>query len=417
MACGCDDNCDTKQTLMPVDQALELLLNNAIPDGETEVLDLIDAGGRILAEDICSSINVPPADNSAMDGYAVRSADFNGNERKSLPISQRICAGSVGTVLEENTAARIFTGASIPAKADAVIMQEVCEVEGDNVIISGPIIAGKNLRKAGEDIAIGDTILKVGDKLKPQDLGLAASVGIAKLKVYRRLRVGIFFTGDELREPNEKLNPGQIYNSNRYMLRGLLQNLGCEIIDLGIVEDTLEATRNAMREAAEKSDLVMTSGGVSVGEEDYVRIALEELGQLDMWRINIKPGKPLAFGKIGDTPFLGMPGNPVSVFATFCVFAHPYIQKKSGATDVLPNSFITPAGFEWKKKGYRCEYIRARIKKDAAGNASIILFPHQGSGVLTSTSWANGLAVIPPNTTVEKGDKIEFIPFSEMAVY
>ncbi len=416
MACGCDDNCDTKQTLMPVDQAMELLLANAIPSDETETVDLMDAGGRILAEDLCSTINVPPADNSAMDGYAVRCADFNGDEKISLPISQRICAGSVGAELEANTAARIFTGASIPAGADAVIMQEVCKVEGDNVIISGPVAVGTNLRKAGEDIAVGDTILKVGNKLKPQDLGLAASVGISQLKVYRRLRVGIFFTGDELREPDQKLNPGQIYNSNRYTLCGLLQNLGCEIIDLGIVEDTLDATRNAMQEAAEQSDLVMTSGGVSVGDEDYVRIALEELGQLDMWRINIKPGKPLAFGKVGNTPFLGMPGNPVSVFATFCIFAHPYIQKKSGATDVMPNSFMTPAGFEWKKKGYRCEYVRARIEKDASGKSSITLFPHQGSGVLTSTSWANGLAVIPPSTVVEKGELVEFIPYSEMAV-
>ena len=416
MAYGSDDTCDTKQTLMPIDQALTLLLENAIPSGETESVDLMDASSRILAENLCSTINVPPADNSAMDGYAVRSADFKGDEKVRLLISQRICAGLVGTELATKTAARIFTGASIPSGADAVIMQEVCEVEGEHVIISGPITAGANIRKTGEDITVGDTILKIGDKLKPQDVGLAASVGIAKLTVYHRLRVGIFFTGDELREPNQMLNPGQIYNSNRYTLRGLLQNLGCDIIDLGIVGDTLDATRNAMQEAAEKSDLVMTSGGVSVGEEDYVRIALEELGQLELWRINIKPGKPLAFGKVGDTPFLGMPGNPVSVFATFCVFAYPYIQKKSGATEVMPNSFMTPAGFEWKKKGYRCEYARARIEKNALGESSIILFPHQGSGVLTSASWANGLAVIPPDTTVEKGELVEFIPFSEMAV-
>ena len=416
MACGCDDNCDTKQTLMPVDQALELLLNNATPLDETETVDLIDAGGRILAENLCSNLNVPPADNSAMDGYAVRSADFTSEEKQRLPVSQRICAGEVGAELEVKTVARIFTGASIPAGADAVIMQEYCEVDGDSIMTSGPVGAGTNLRKAGEDITVGDTILKIGDKLKPQDLGLAASVGVSKLKVYRRLRVGIFFTGDELREPGTELKAGQIYNSNRYTLRGLLANLGCEIIDLGIVKDTLEATRNAMSEAAEKSDLVMTSGGVSVGEEDYVRIALEEIGQLDLWRINIKPGKPLAFGKIGDTPFLGMPGNPVSVFATFCVFAHPYVQKKAGATDVLPNSFMTPAGFEWNKKGSRCEYVRARIEQDASGKASITLFPHQGSGVLTSTSWANGLAIIPPQTIINEGDSVEFIPFSELSV-
>ena len=416
MACGCDDHCDTKQTLMPVDKALALLLNNAIPLGETETVDLIDAGGRILAEDLCSNLNVPPADNSAMDGYAVHSVDFIHAEKQSFPISQRICAGDVGTELKTKTVARIFTGASIPAGADAVIMQEYCQVDGDNMMTNGAVSAGTNLRKAGEDIAVGDTILKIGDKLKPQDLGLAASVGISQLKIYRRLRVGIFFTGNELCEAGTELKAGQIYNSNRYTLRGLLANLGCEIIDLGIVKDTLEATRDAMTEAAEKSDLVMTSGGVSVGEEDYVRIALEEIGQIDLWRINIKPGKPLAFGKIGDTPFLGMPGNPVSVFATFCVFAHPYIQKKSGATNVLPNSFMTPAGFEWNKKGYRCEYVRARIDKNSSGQAAITLFPHQGSGVLTSTSWANGLAIIPPQTLINKGDSVEFIPFSELSV-
>jgi molybdopterin molybdotransferase len=416
MVCGSDDSCDSKQTLISVDKALELLLNNAIPLGETETVDLIDANGRILAEDLCSSLNVPPADNSAMDGYAVRSVDFTSDEKQSVPISQRICAGEIGTELEAKTVARIFTGASIPVGADAVIMQEHCEVDGDRMMTSASISAGTNLRKAGEDIAIGDTILKTGDKLKPQDIGLAASVGISKLKVYRRLRVAIFFTGNELCEPGTELKAGQIYNSNRYTLRGLLANLDCEIIDLGIVKDTLEATRNAMTEAAKTSDLVMTSGGVSVGEEDYIRIALEEIGQLDLWRINIKPGKPLAFGKIGNTPFLGMPGNPVSVFATFCVFAHPYIQKKSGATNVLPNSFMTPAGFEWNKKGSRCEYLRARIEQNLSGEASIRLFPHQGSGVLTSTSWANGLTVIPPQTIINEGDSVEFIPFSELSV-
>ncbi len=323
-ACGCDDiGCDSGQTLLPIDEAIQLLLNNAKPVTETEKRPLNEAQGRILAENLSSSVNVPPADNSAMDGYAVRSADLAGTEEKLLPISQRIPAGSMGTALEPGTAARIFTGAPIPPGADAVIMQEVCTPEGNGVKITGPVPTGKNIRKAGEDIHTGDNILTVGTQLKPQDIGLAASVGIAEVTVYKRLRVGIFFTGDELREPGEKLEPGQIYNSNRHTMRGLLQNLNCDVIDLGTVEDTLDATKSAMLKAAEVSDLIMTSGGVSVGEEDYIRIALEELGQLDMWRINIKPGKPLAFGKIGDIPFLGMPGNPVSVFATFCIFARP----------------------------------------------------------------------------------------------
>lgn len=416
--CGCDDiGCDTGNKLMPIEDAIQMLLDNANPIQETETLSLIAAQGRILAEDLSSSVDVPPHDNSAMDGYAVRSDDLREEHEVLLPISQRIPAGQMGTELQAGTAARIFTGAPIPLGADAVVMQEVCIAEGDNVKITGPISAGKNLRKAGEDIRIGDSILKAGTKLKPQDIGLAASVGIGEVTVYKRLRVGIFFTGDELREPGEALEPGQIYNSNRHTMRGMLQNLNCEIIDLGTVEDTLEATKSAMLKAASEADLVMTSGGVSVGEEDYIRIALEELGQLDMWRINIKPGKPLAFGKVGDTSFLGMPGNPVSVFATFCIFARPFILKKQGAKEIKANSFRVPAAFEWSKPGKRHEYVRARVAPDESGRPVIKLYPHQGSGVLTSTSWANGLAVIPADTIVKPEDIMEFIPFSELGIF
>lgn len=411
-ACGCDDiGCDDGQKLMPINKALELLLDNASPITKTEKVTLIEAQGRILAEDLSSTINVPPADNSAMDGYAVRSVDLVDSTEKLLPISQRIPAGVMGTELKAGTAARIFTGAPIPYGADAVVMQEVCVEVDEGVKISGPIPAGKNVRNAGEDIRTGDAILKSGIKLKPQDIGLAASVGIGEINVFKRLKVGVFFTGDELREPGEKLEAGQIYNSNRHTMRGLLENLNCEIIDLGTVEDTLEATKSAMLKAAEMSDLVMTSGGVSVGEEDYIRIALEEIGQLDMWRINIKPGKPLAFGKVDDTAFLGMPGNPVSVFATFCIFARPFILQKQGANETKANSFMVPAAFEWGKAGKRHEYVRARVE-----NGVIELFPHQGSGVLTSTSWANGLALIPADTTVKPQDLIEFIPYSELSV-
>ena len=417
-ACGCDDiGCDTGTTLMPIEDALHMLLNNANPITETEKLALTVAHGRILAEDLFSNINVPPHDNSAMDGYAVRSTDFEGTEEVSLPVSQRIPAGKMGEPLQAGTVARIFTGAPIPEGADAVVMQEVCTVDGDNIKITGPIPVGKNLRNAGEDIKTGDSILKTGTKLKPQDIGLVASVGIGEVTVYKRLRVGIFFTGDELREPGETLEAGQIYNSNRHTMHGLLENMNCEVIDLGTVEDTLEATKTAMLKAAAETDLVMTSGGVSVGEEDYIRIALEEIGQLDMWRINIKPGKPLAFGKVGDTSFLGMPGNPVSVFATFCIFARPFILKKQGATETKPNSFRVPAAFEWPNAGRRHEYVRARVEPDNHGRPTITLYSHQGSGVLTSTSWANGLAIIPADTVVNFEDIIEFIPFTELAVY
>lgn len=412
---GCDDG----QKLMPIDEALALLLNNAEPITETEKLPLTEAQGRILAEGLSSTIEVPPHNNSSMDGYAVRSADLADSSEKLLPISQRIPAGVMGSELKVGTVARIFTGAPIPAGADAVVMQEVCTLVGEGesegigsaVKITGPVPAGKNIRNAGEDIKTGDAILKAGIKLKPQDIGLAASVGIGEVSVYKRLRVGIFFTGDELREPGETLEAGQIYNSNRHTMRGLLENLNCEIIDLGTVEDTLEATKAAMLKAAEQTDLIITSGGVSVGEEDYIRIALEEIGQLDMWRINIKPGKPLAFGKVGNTPFLGMPGNPVSVFATFCIFARPFILQKQGASETKANSFMVPAAFEWEKAGKRHEYVRAKTE-----DGVIKIFPHQGSGVLTSTSWANGLAIIPADTTIQLKDMVEFIPFSELSV-
>lgn len=412
-ACGCDDiGCDNGQELMPIEDALTLLLKSATPVTETENIPVIEAHGRILAEDLSSTINVPPHDNSAMDGYAVYSSNLAHPREEILPISQRIPAGVMGTELKKGTAARIFTGAPIPAGADAVVMQEVCTATGDKVKITGPIPTGKNIRYAGEDITVGDSILKSGTKLKPQDIGLVASVGIEGITVYKRLRVAVFFTGDELREPGEALSPGQIYNSNRPTMIGLLEKLNCEVIDLGTVEDTLEATKKAMLQAAEESDLVMTSGGVSVGEEDYVRLALEELGQLELWRINIKPGKPLAFGNLEGTPFLGMPGNPVSVFATFCIFARPFILQKQGCNETKANSFMVPAVFEWPKAGNRHEYLRARFD-----NGSIHLYPHQGSGVLTSTSWANGLAVIPSDTVVKPNDTIEFIPFSELSVY
>jgi len=414
-----DKDCDSGQKLMTIDDALSLLLSHAQPITETEKLPLDQAHGRILSEDLTSSIQVPPHDNSAMDGYAVHSSDLANNKEVLLPVSQRIPAGTMGTPLKAGTAARIFTGAPIPPCADAVVMQEVCtvinnekgEVVKSSVKITGPIPAGKNIRKSGEDIDIGATILKAGTKLKPQDIGLAASVGIGEINVYKRLKVGVFFTGNELREPAETLEAGQIYNSNRHTMRGLLQNLNCEVIDLGTVEDTLEATKNAMLKAAEQADIIMTSGGVSVGEEDYIRIALEEIGQLDLWRINIKPGKPLAFGSIQSTPFLGMPGNPVSVFATFCIFARPFILQKQGASNTKANSFMVPANFTWAKAGKRHEYLRARTE-----NGKIELFPHQGSGVLTSTSWANGLALIPADTTVKPDDMVEFTPFSELSI-
>ena len=310
-----NNSCDYQQTLLPIDEALSLLESKAIPISDIEEVELKTALGRILAQDLSSKINVPPADNSAMDGYAINTSDLSSDTENKLKVSQRICAGQTGIALETGSAARIFTGAPIPENANAVVMQENCEVTYEDVIIRGKVSSGANIRKAGEDIRENTIILKAGQKLRAQDLGLAASVGFAKIPVKRRLKVAVFFTGDELRDPGEELSAGQIYNSNRYTMHGLLEGMGCDVIDLGNVEDTLEATTAAMQKAAEVSDLVMTSGGVSVGEEDHIRKALEHLGTLDMWRINVKPGKPFAFGQIHplskndpsvSTPFLGL---------------------------------------------------------------------------------------------------------------
>ena len=420
MAVDINNSCDIRQTLMPLDEALIQLESRANPVKAIEQVLLSDALGRVLAQDVVSNINVPPADNSAMDGYAVRASELV--QDKPLVVSQRICAGETGEELKPNTVARIFTGAPIPMGADAVIMQENCDYnEKENTVtIHESAKSGSNIRLAGEDIVSGSIILKAGQKLRAQDIGLAASVGVAELSVKQRITVAVFFTGDELRDPGETLKAGQIYNSNRYTLSGLLKSLGCDVIDLGNVEDTLESTVKAMQNAAEKADLVMTSGGVSVGEEDHIRKALEQLGQLNMWRVNIKPGKPFAFGEINIkdkiTPFIGLPGNPVSVFATFCIFARSYILKAQGVEDTKANHFMVSSGFELNGKESRNEYLRVRLENNDSGKTSLRLYPNQSSGVLTSASWANGFAFIPAHTKVEQGDLIEFTPFSEYGV-
>jgi len=422
MANVLNNSCDARQTLMPLDKALAELEARAIPIKNIVQVSLKESLGRVLAQDLVSTIHVPPADNSAMDGYAIRATDLSIENENKFVVSQRICAGESGEKLSPNTAARIFTGAPIPEGADSVVMQENCEYnqETDKVIIKELVKSGSNVRQAGEDILSGATILMAGQKLRAQDIGLAASVGVAELSVKQRLKVAVFFTGDELCDPGETLKAGQIYNSNRYTLTGVLNSLGCDVIDLGNVEDTLESTVKAMQSAAEQADLVMTSGGVSVGEEDHVRKALEQIGQLDMWRVNIKPGKPFAFGQINTQektiPFIGLPGNPVSVFATFCIFARPYILKTQGVADTHANSFMAPSGFELDGKESRNEYLRVRLEINETGQSALSLYPNQSSGVLTSASWANGFAFIPANTRVEQGDMVEFTPFSEFSI-
>ncbi|HHJ36686.1 MAG TPA: molybdopterin molybdenumtransferase MoeA [Gammaproteobacteria bacterium] len=401
-------DCCATPGLITVEQAIEKILSQAVPVAQTEKVDILYALNRVLAEDLRSSIDVPGYDNSAMDGYAVRSADCKvaGNV---LPVTQRIPAGQVGIKLEAGTAARIFTGAPVPEGADAVVMQEMCEQINDDVTINAVIDKGSNVRCAGEDIALGSTVLDKGTRLRPQELGLLASVGLAEFKVNRKLKVATFFTGDEIVAPGKPLAPGQIYNSNRYTLRGLLQSMGCDIIDLGIVPDTLEATLDVLERAAAESDLVITSGGVSVGEEDYVRIALQQLGELNMWRIAMKPGKPVAFGRVGKTLFMGLPGNPVSVFVTFLLFARMLILKMQGTDDHRMPRVSVVADFDWPAVK-RQEYLRVKIThKDDRVLAQ--LYPHQGSGVLSSASWADGLVEAPLNSVISKGDRVDYLPF------
>lgn len=398
----------TKQ-MLTLDEALAQLLAGARTVTETEQLDAMEACGRVLAADQYSALNVPPCDNSSMDGYAVRRSDV-GAPGTRLRVAQRIPAGSIGQALDPGTAARIFTGAIIPPGADAVVMQELCEHAGDSVIVNHVPAPGEWIRRAGEDISGGSRILSAGTRLRAQEMGLAASVGLARLPVFRRLRVALLSTGNELVMPGEPLPEGAIYNSNRYTLRGLLTQLGCEISDLGIVPDDLQATRRVLREACDH-DLILTSGGVSVGEEDHVKPAVEAEGELNLWKIAIKPGKPLAFGRVGGrTAFIGLPGNPVSSFVTFVILVRPFILRAQGAERTAPRVQALRADFDWPKPDPRREFLRARVN-DQDG---LDLFPNQSSGVLTSTVWADGLIDNPPGRAIERGDSVRFLPFSEL---
>jgi molybdopterin molybdotransferase len=411
-----DAGCDINQSAMkPVEEALSFLLQQARPVTDTETVALQEGLGRILARSVRSQVDVPPWDNSAMDGYAVRYQDLV-EFQQGLRITQRIPAGTMGTRLEPGTAARIFTGAPVPPGADTVVIQEVCEVRGDQLLVRQlPTAAGANVRRSGEDILQGEEILKPGLRLAPQHLGLAASVGSAEVEVFRPLKVAVLTSGDELVMPGHPLGEGQIYNSNQFTLTGLVQRLGCEVIPVGIVQDTHEATCDALRQAAEAADLVLASGGVSVGEEDHVKPAVEQLGSLDLWKIASRPGKPLAFGWLGDVPFLGAPGNPVSVFVTFSIFMLPFIRLMQGqAEPVRPILRKVVAGFEKSGNDKRQEYARGRLELDGEGRQVVRLFSNASSGVMTSVVWANGLVVLPPLTPVATGDLVDFIPFSEL---
>ncbi len=404
--------------MLTVREALDFMLDAARPVIDSEIVPTLCANGRVLAAPQASTIAVPSADNTHMDGYAVRAADCASGQAR-LTVSQRIPAGHVGVRLEPGCAARIFTGAMIPEGADAVVMQEQCEANDDGTVtVRHAPVSGEWIRRAGEDITAGAVILPAGTRLRSQELGLAASVGLAALPVVRKLRVAVFFTGDELTMPGEapggQLAPGAIYNSNRFTLRALLENLGCTITDFGIVPDTLEATRTTLRSAARDNDLIITSGGVSVGEEDHIKPAVEAEGRLNMWQIAVKPGKPLAFGEVrrdgGDAFFLGLPGNPVSSFITFLLFVRPFILRLQGAPVQPPRGFAMRADFDWSRPDRRNEFLRARINAEGG----LDLFPNQSSGVLTSTVWGDGLIDNPPNQAIARGDSVRFIPFSEL---
>ncbi len=401
--------------MLSIDQAITQLLNQAQGITETETISLQQALGRVIAADILSTIDVPPADNSAMDGYAVDTNDLDKTQEHSvLTISQTVAAGHAPSPLIEGTAARIFTGAEIPSGANAVVMQEKCTVEDTLVHIPSNITPNNNIRARGQDIIKGDCILKEGKKLQPQDIGLLASIGINKVTVYRQLRVAILSTGDELIEPGQPLTPGKIYNSNRYLLYSFLQQLGMEVVDIGVIADTLESTTDGLQRAAKQADCIISTGGVSVGDEDYIKKAVLQLGRLDFWRIAIKPGKPLAFGTIDTeektTPFIGLPGNPASVFITFLIFARPFLlacqQQRFRSLQTRP----VIANFSWKENPIRQEYLRGRI----IDTDKVDIYPNQSSGVLSSTSWAEGLVIVPPKTMIKTGDQVEFVPFSEL---
>ncbi len=397
--------------LTPLAEALDLILAEEFSAPDSEPCSLLDSLGRILSEDIHSSVAVPFDNNSAMDGYALRAAECD----QDLTITQRIPAGTCGDYVESGTAARIFTGAPIPPGADAVVMQENCQLEGDCLRLLQPVVVGQNIRPRGQDIAEGDLVMAAGRRLRGEDLGVLASVGLGQVPVRRRLVVAILSTGDELVEPGTQasLQPGQIYNSNRYTLQGLLAGLGVEVRDFGLVPDSPEATAKVLREAAAVADCVVSSGGVSVGEEDYVKDQVEKLGQLKLWKLRIKPGKPLAYGRIGNTTFFGLPGNPAAVYVTFTMVVRPWLLSRQGAEVEAPLMLSAAADFEIPTPGSRQEYLRARVHVEN-GELRASLHRNQSSGVLSSVSWANALVILPPGSTVARGGRVSVVLLDQL---
>jgi len=394
--------------LTPVDEALNRLLSVMPVVDDIESVPLTAARGRTVAQNVVADSAIPPWDNSAMDGYAVNCKGLECGAE--LQVSQRIPAGTVGTPLQAGTAARIFTGAPVPEGADAVIMQENCERHGDRIRVLQAVVAGENIRQAGGDVRPGTVVVRAGSRVGPADVGLMAACGIVQVKVRRRLKVALMSTGDELCSPGTELAPGQIYNSNHFMLTALLETLGCEVFDVGMVADTRQATVDALGRAAQ-GDCVISSGGVSVGGEDHVRAAVEASGRLDMWRLALKPGKPFAQGWIGDTPFFGLPGNPVSAFVTFVLLVRPCLLRMQGASQCLPREYHLPAGFSRSAISDREEYLRVYTQTTSSGAITLVPFDNQSSGVMSSLAQADGLAIVPIGSTVGEGDLLRFIAF------
>ena len=394
-----------KSKLLSVENARQQLLDGVNSIKRTEKLPLMAACGRVLAKAYKAAINVPVADNSAMDGYAINTADLRIGA--ALPVSQRIAAGSVAEPLLSGSAARVFTGAEIPLGANAVIIQEDCTAEGDTMTPRVAVKPWENIRPQGQDIAAGSQLFDKGHRLKPQDIALLASVNIAEVKVYEPLKVVILSTGDELVEPGQSLPAGKIYNSNRYLLTGMLRELGCEVIDGGIVPDTLVATRVALQTASEQADVILTSGGVSAGEEDHVKQAVSDLGELKLWKINLKPGNPLAFGYVGKTPLVGLPGNPVSAFVTFNLLVRGLLAKRQGRDLSVLRPLKLPAAFALPNPRKRCEYLRGRM-----GHEGVEIHPQQSSGALSSVVWADCLVRVEEGESVVAGDLVDVFPLA-----